>query len=59
MLFPDTRWPPRVMWQLIEEYGQEESKDFHVLGIMIISAVQLGWQKAVRPAQRSAGPQGP
>jgi C4-dicarboxylate-binding protein DctP len=48
MLFPDTEVAARVVWQLIEEYGQDEYKDFKVLGIMMIHPSNWGGQKAVR-----------
>lgn len=41
-LFPDMQVAAKVMWQLIEEFGQEEYADFHVLGIGFISATQYG-----------------
>lgn len=42
MLFPDTLVGAQVMWTLLEEYGQEELQDFHLLGIGFISAAQWG-----------------
>ena len=48
MIFPSTEVADRVMWDLIGEFGQEELKDFHLLGIMMISPAQYGGKVEVR-----------
>ncbi len=48
MLYADTEMAARVVWQLIEEYGQDEYKDFKVLGILMIHPSNWGGNKPVR-----------
>ena len=48
MIFPDEQTAVKVEWDLINQYAlNAELKDFHVLGLMFISASQWGGKKAV------------
>lgn len=48
MIFPDEQTAVKVEWDLLQKYAiNEELKDFHVLGLMFISASQWGGKVAV------------
>jgi TRAP-type transport system periplasmic protein len=48
MIFPDETTAVKVTWDLMQQYAtNEELKDFHVLGLMFISASQWGGKVAV------------
>jgi TRAP-type C4-dicarboxylate transport system substrate-binding protein len=48
MMYADTAMAAKVVWQLIQEYGQEEFKDYKVLGILMIYPSEWGGIKPVR-----------
>jgi TRAP-type C4-dicarboxylate transport system substrate-binding protein len=48
MVYADTAVAAKVVWQLIQEYGQDEFKDFKILGILMIYPSEWGGIKPVR-----------
>jgi TRAP-type C4-dicarboxylate transport system substrate-binding protein len=48
MVFPNQEVANRVMWDLINEFGQDQFPGFHVLGIMMVAPANYAGNREVR-----------